>query len=209
MQQPEHDLRAFQTSYTSPRRYISLGLVAALHVVLIWALATGLATQFIKKLPDEFKAQVVKQKPPSQPKTPPPPPPQLAKPPPPFVPPPEINIQTTTTNTTAISNVQSRHVAPPAPAKIEPPRPSGRRHDCYSGYPPISKRLGEEGKVLVEFTVSADGSVTNAKVAKSSGYSRLDRAAVQCVSDFHYHPATQGGKPIAIRTKVQVAYELR
>ena len=63
--------------------------------------------------------------------------------------------------------------------------------------------------MLVEFTVSADGSVTNAKVAKSSGYSRLDRAAVQCVSDFHYHPATQGGKPIAIRTKVQVAYELR
>ncbi len=80
-----------------------------------WPPAWRLA--FINKLPDEFKAQVVEQKPPDQEKTPPPPPPDLAKPPPPFVPPPDINIQSEAPSTNAISNVQSRRPAPPPPVE--------------------------------------------------------------------------------------------
>ncbi len=63
--------------------------------------------------------------------------------------------------------------------------------------------------MLVGFTVNADGSVSNVKLEKSSGFSRLDEAAVSCVSDWHYHPATQGGKPIAVSTKALVSYQLR
>ena len=207
MLQPEHDLRPFHTGITSPRSYVSLGLVAALHVVLIWALATGLATQFVKKLPDEFKAEVVQQKPPEQEKTPPPPPPELTKPPPPFVPPPDINIQSDAPATNAITNVQSKQVAPVA--RITPPTTRGRAHDCQSGYPPISRRLGEQGKVLVKFTVEADGSVSNAALETSSGFSRLDEAAVRCVSDFHYNPATQNGKPLAISTRAWISYRMQ
>ena len=206
MHQPEHDLRPFQASVASPRRFISVGLVALLHVVIIYALATGLAANLVSKLPTELKAEVVEQKPPEQEKTPPPPPPDLAKPPPPFVPPPDINIQSEAPATNAISNVQSRR---PAPVAIVPPKPAGRSHSCYSGYPPISKRLNEQGRVVVQLTVEANGSVSNPKLVKSSGYSRLDDAALRCVSYWHYHPATQAGKPIAVTTKAAIDYRLR
>lgn len=210
MKQPEHSRPFAQQKPVSVRRVISIGLVAALHVFVIYALASGLATEFVNKLPSELKAQVVQQQQ-VKPKAPPPPPPQLVKPPPPFVPPPEFSIQSNApSSSTAISQVTGKRAPPPKPvARIIPPRPTGRRHDCYAGYPPISKRLGEQGKVLLRFTVTASGAVTGAKVQKSSGYSRLDHAAVSCVSGWQYKPATQGGKAIAIATQAEVTYRLQ
>src|ERR1051326_1946822 len=135
MKQPEHDLRPFQTSTASPRRLVSVGAVALLHVVVIWALATGLASQIMQKLPEEIKAEVVQEKPPETPKTPPPPPPELQKPPPPFVPPPDINLQTEAP-TTAIQQVVNTPPPPtpaptkPAPPAITAPASVGRPHEC-------------------------------------------------------------------------------
>ncbi len=210
MKQPEHSRPFGQQKPLTPGRMISIGLVAALHLFVIYALASGLATEFVNKLPDELKAEVV-QEAKVQPKTPPPPPPQLVKPPPPFVPPPEFSIQSNAPSSTAISQVTGKRAPPPpkVEARIVPPRATGRRHDCYEGYPPISKRLGEQGKVLLRVTVTDSGAVKDAKVVKSSGYSRLDAAAVSCVSGWQYAPATQAGKPITIATEISVVYQLQ
>ena len=148
MQTPEHDLRSFQTPVAAPRRFISVGLVVLLHVVIIYALASGLAAQMIQKLPDELKAEVVQEKPPEQEKLPPPPPPDLTKPPPPFVPPPDIAIADTGPSN-AITAVQS-HVAPVAAPQISSAVPIGRKHDCEQDYPPVSRRLSEQGRVLMK-----------------------------------------------------------
>ncbi|MDP9894537.1 protein TonB [Variovorax boronicumulans] len=48
-------------------------------------------------------------------------------------------------------------------------------------YPPMSKRLGEQGKVLVKVIPDSDGIVRGIRVAQSSGYERLDAAAVDAV----------------------------
>ena len=205
MQQPEHDLRPFQTSIVSPRRYVSLGLVGLIHVVVIWALATGLAQSVFNKPLEMIKAEVVQQKPPQQEKTPPPPPPDVVKPPPPFVPPPDINIQSNTPATNAISNVQSHKEVASIPATFPTAKGS---HSCEAGYPPISRRLGEQGVVLLRFTVNVDGSVSNAAVVKSSGYSRLDEAAVSCASRFRWNPATRAGKAIAFSYEAKILYQL-
>lgn len=207
MQTPQHDLRAFQTPVAAPRRFISVGLVALLHVVIIYALASGLAAQMIQKLPDELKAEVVQEKPPEQQKLPPPPPPDLTKPPPPFIPPPDINVADTGPSN-AITSVQSQQ-APVVAPQITAPQPTGRKHDCDAGYPPVSKRLGEEGKALLKYSVQEDGSVTGVAVVKSSGYSRLDDAAVQCVQAWRYKPATQGGRAIAVSTQSMITYQLK
>lgn len=208
MQQPTHDLRPFQASIVSPRRFISIGLVGLLHVIMIYALATGLAQQLVKKLPDEFKAEVVQEKPPEQEKTPPPPPPDLVKPPPPFVPPPDFTIQADAGPTTAIANVQSRQ--PVQPTGIVPPKAIGRSHNCDALYPPISQRLSEQGTVTVRYAVDVDGSVGAVTVEKSSGYSRLDEAAVRCVQTrWRQKPATQNGKPIALTTLAKILFKFR
>ncbi|MEI9996865.1 MAG: energy transducer TonB [Rhizomicrobium sp.] len=155
----------------------------------------------LDKLPEELKAEVVQPK--DEVKPPPPPPPDLVKPPPPFVPPPEINIQTDAAPTNAITAVQNTVATPPAPVQAAepPPTPSkavGRTHDCQSYYPPLSSRLNEQGDVAVHYDVGVDGSISNVGLTKSSGFDRLDQAALSCVSSrWRNTPAMQGGSPVA------------
>jgi len=206
MEQPRHDLRAFQTSAISPRRLIAGAAAIGLQALAIWALATGLASQLIQKLPEEIKAEVVQQKPPEEQKTPPPPPPEMTKPPPPYVPPPDIVIQTEAPSTNSIT-VQSKKETPPP---ITAPASTGKPHECGSHYyPPLAIRLNHQGVTVVEFTIEADGSVTNAHVVKSSGYDELDNASIPCTQSWTYRPALLNGKPIATTHTADVIWKLQ
>ena len=71
----------------------SITMVVILHLVLGYALVTGLARKVVEVMKAPIETKIIEEikKPP--PDTPPPPPPKLAPPPPPFIPPPEINIQ--------------------------------------------------------------------------------------------------------------------
>jgi len=60
-------------------------------------------------------------------------------------------------------------------------------------YPPVSKRLGEQGTVLVHVLITADGAAQKAEVKKSSGYDRLDQAAVATVLKWRYVPGKRNG----------------
>ncbi|HEY4115350.1 MAG TPA: energy transducer TonB [Rhizomicrobium sp.] len=214
MEQPVHDLRSFATPQASPKRLVALGIVLAIHLVAIWAFATGLAQRLIHQGEQIIKVQVVKEKPPEQPKTPPPPPPELQKPPPPFVPPPDITLQNMTPPPTAIQQVVNTPPPPtpaptkPAPPAITSPASVGRPHECQSKYPPLAVRLNHQGKVTLGMTIEADGSVTNVHVVTPSGFDELDRGAVSCASDWHYKPAMQQGHPIAVPWQATVQYKL-
>ena len=216
MEQPTHDLRPFQSTavQSTERRAISIGVVALIHVVAIYALATGLASQLVQKGLEEIKAEVVQEKPPDMPKTPPPPPPQLQKPPPPFVPPPDINLQTETTAPT-ITQVTTAITPPPPPAppKQQPPAITapasiGRPHNCQRQYPPLAMRLNHEGVTTIGFTIEPNGSVTNVHVIDSSGHDELDQAAIPCASSWTYKPALQNGQPVAVPWQTKVVWKL-
>jgi protein TonB len=211
MLKPEHVAAAqLRHQQNSQRRMISVAIVAAIHVGVIYALASGLAANMTAHLIQDVEVAVVKEKPPDV-KPPPPPPPDFKVPPPDFVPPPEINIQSDAP-TNAISQVQKQvaTVVPPPPVtKITAPRTEGRAHECESQYPPLSRRLSEQGIVTLKFTVMTDGTVAGPRVVKSSGFQRLDDAAIQCVSRWRYHPATQNGKPLAVSLEANVRYQLR
>ncbi|HVZ68513.1 MAG TPA: energy transducer TonB [Rhizomicrobium sp.] len=210
MLKPEHfAAQQLQHQQNTQRRAISVAIVAVIHVGVIYALASGLAANMTAHLIQDVEVAVVKEKPPDV-KPPPPPPPDFKVPPPDFVPPPEISIQSDAP-TNAISQVQKQvaTVAPPPPVtQITAPRSEGT-HDCQSQYPPLSRRLSEQGIVTLKFTVMVDGTIAGPKVVKSSGFQRLDDAAVQCVSRWRYHPATQGGKPLAVSLEANVRYQLR
>lgn len=208
MQQPDH-LRSFQTTQSTPRRALSFGFVALLHVFVIYAFASGLANHLVQKMPEMIKAEVVKEVIPVKP-PPPPPPPDLAKPPPPFVPPPEITIQTEAPPTNTIT-VQNKVAAPPPPKEvgISAPASIGRAHDCQSYYPPIAQRLNQEGTVRVSFTITPDGSVSDPKVVESSGHDSLDQAALRCVPGWHYKPAMQNGAPVQTTWQADVKFKMQ
>lgn len=196
------------TAQATPRRIISLVLVGLLHVILVYALVSGLAQSLVKKGLDEIKVATVQDKPDVKP--PPPPPPPMKEPPPPFVPPPDIVIETAAPVTNAITTQDKQPViVKPEPTPIQStPVSIGRPHVCNDKYPDMSFRMKEEGTTLLAFTVAPDGSVSNVSVANSSGSSRLDDAAVKCAGRWKYKAATQGGQSVAVSWKAQVQWVL-
>jgi protein TonB len=62
-------------------------------------------------------------------------------------------------------------------------------------YPPISRRMGEEGKLVLRVELDESGRVDNAEVINSSGYSRLDDAAITAVKSWQCKPPLRDGEP--------------
>lgn len=63
-------------------------------------------------------------------------------------------------------------------------------------YPAASRRMGEEGMVILAVHILATGNVNEIRLKKSSGYPRLDSAAIAAVKQWRYLPARQGNTPI-------------
>ena len=75
-------------------------------------------------------------------------------------------------------------------------------------YPPLSRRLNEEGRVLMRVLVSADGSAEDVRVTKSSGSERLDNAAVDAVKRWRFVPATRNNQPLSAYVLVPIKFSL-
>ncbi len=78
--------------------------------------------------------------------------------------------------------------------------PKDVRHiDCSivkPDYPALSRRRGEEGTADVKFVIGLTGAIENIELAKSSGYPRLDEAALAAMRASSCHPYTENGAPV-------------
>lgn len=84
-----------------------------------------------------------------------------------------------------------------APAAVTPPRTDAAHLDNPAPqYPTLSRRFGEEGRVLFDVYILADGRVGDIKLRRSSGHPRLDEAALDAVRRWRYVPARRGNEPI-------------
>lgn len=142
----------------------------------------------------------------------PPPPPPIdvdLPPPPPQVILPDFVFETPPPQENAVQQVQAvRNPAPappPAPAaKPAPPppptlskRPQMGRRFKVPEYPAAAKRAGEAGQTQVAMCVDKEGRTSNVRVVKSSGFERLDDAAVKGLNNNRFEPAIgTDGKPI-------------
>jgi protein TonB len=75
-------------------------------------------------------------------------------------------------------------------------------------YPPQSRRLRQEGVVVLTLFISAEGRLDRVEVARSSGHRLLDEAAVAAERKSRFRPATLGGRPVACRAEVPYRFEL-
>ena len=93
--------------------------------------------------------------------------------------------------------VQQANPAPAAPAPITPPRTDAAHlNNPAPQYPALSRRLGEQGRVMLDVYILPDGSVGEIKLNRSSGFPRLDNAALQAVKTWKYVPAKRGDTAI-------------
>jgi len=87
---------------------------------------------------------------------------------------------------------------PPGIAVTVRSRAVGRTHDCQPFYPRASLIAGETGAVGFRYGVEVDGTIGNVLMVHSSGFARLDDAALQCVTQqWRDTPAMAGTTPVA------------
>lgn len=99
--------------------------------------------------------------------------------------------------------------APAAPARVDLPiSDADYLHNPKPAYPPTSRRLGEQGKVVLRVLIGVDGRAQDATVLASSGFARLDRAALEAARQWRYVPGKRGGVPEPMWVKVPIDFDL-
>ena len=85
------------------------------------------------------------------------------------------------------------------------------RHLCTNiVYPKESMDANEQGRVLVAFVVEKDGSISDVKIAKSSGFDRLDAEAVRVVREMPaWAPGKHEGEVVRARFVLPVYFRLK
>jgi len=108
-------------------------------------------------------------------------------------------------------------VAVPVEAKPTPPAPepvSQARFDAdylrnpAPPYPPLARRMGEEGKVLLRVLVNAQGTADSVEIRTSSGSERLDDSAQRTVRNWKFIPAKRGDAAVQSWVLVPIIFKL-
>jgi protein TonB len=193
----------------SGTRLIGIGFVALVHVAIIYTLVNALAHRAVEVTRAPIETKIIDQAPPEKIEAPPPPP-KFAPPPPPFVPPPEVRVAQPPPLQSTAPTVITTEKPPPAsaPASVEPRLDPQRSRE--PDYPVQSRRLGEQGSLVLEVLIDVDGRVLDAKLVQSSGSDRLDQAALDGVkSNYRFFPGTVDGKPQQMWHRFKFNWKLR
>jgi len=75
-------------------------------------------------------------------------------------------------------------------------------------YPPLAKRRGEEGMVMLKVLVTADGAPARIEIESSSGSRLLDAAATEAVRGWRFQPARRGNQNIEDWARVPLRFRL-
>ncbi|WP_338467141.1 energy transducer TonB [Novosphingobium sp. ZN18A2] len=203
---------AYADQKMSGNKMTALVIVAILHIIVVYALVTGLAYSAVKKIREVTTAVNIKDEPPPPP-PPPPPPKDNTPPPPPIVaPPPPITfnapapqVQAVTTPPPAPPPMVVLPPPPVAPPPPPPPKPTPFRTRGNPGnwvtpndYPSRALREEREGTTGFRLDFDTDGRPTNCTVTKSSGSADLDEATCKnLMRRARFRPGEVNGQPVA------------
>ncbi|MGH8444578.1 MAG: energy transducer TonB [Solimonas sp.] len=203
-----------------PRRMIAFVVIGGLHVAALAALFVVRESQ-PPQPPQPMMVTFISETPPQPEPTPPPPEPVKPKPQPKMIATPKPTPSAITAppiEDTPIEEAPKEEAPPtppapaaePAPPAIVPPNfVAAYLNNPGPTYPATSVKLREEGTVTLLVLVNVDGRADKVLIDRSSGYPRLDDAAVDVVKKrWRFVAARQGEKTVAAWVRVPVAFEL-
>lgn len=98
----------------------------------------------------------------------------------------------------------------PAPPPVVPPRfNADYLQNPAPHYPPLARRMGEQGRVVLRVLVSPAGLPERIELKSSSGSPRLDESALEAVKRWKFTPARQGEQPVPAWVLVPISFTLR
>jgi protein TonB len=104
--------------------------------------------------------------------------------------------------------------APAAPARPAGPAEGGDLSAkmvsfVAPSYPLESRRKREEGTVVLSLLLSAEGRVADISVSSSSGFARLDNAALEAVRKWRWSPLVRDGQAVMVRGLVRIPFVIK
>jgi protein TonB len=75
-------------------------------------------------------------------------------------------------------------------------------------YPAQARRRNQQGVVLLEVRLDARGAQREIRLLRSSGFSSLDRAALEAVAEWRFHPEVINGQGVPSRVQIPVEFAL-
>lgn len=97
---------------------------------------------------------------------------------------------------------------PGAAAVFMPNADASELNNPKPPYPAISRRLGEQGRVILKACVSNVGGIDSLSLIKSSGFDRLDRIALEIVQRWKFIPARRGQQSVAMCYQLPIQFTL-
>lgn len=199
---------SYHANKSMGQRSFGLIFVVVFHIILIYGLASGLASDVSNKVAEVLQTKVVEEEKLEEIVEPPPPPPDTKVPPPDHVPLPTLDFMPDAPAATAIKAVVREAPKVESTAAVTRPKPAGKGLS-QAEYPAASVRLGEEGVVGLSMNIAETGRVTEATITKSSGFERLDEAARKHAERaWKFIPCMQGDKPVACVHQMNVRMKI-
>ncbi|MBI3285596.1 MAG: TonB family protein [Burkholderiales bacterium] len=200
-------------------RLLPIAAIVAAHLALFYALQHGLLTKAVRLPPKEVMltlVQSVQTPPPRQSIAPKhmvplqvemPAPPEIAV----AIPPAEHSIAAAPPAPQSASKTEPlAGVSPPGSPPALPKQVSAVEYlqAPQADYPPLSRRMGEEGKVTLRVLVNEKGHAEKVDIQKSSGSNRLDEAARAALLRAVFKPYLEDGKALTIVATATISFAL-
>lgn len=96
----------------------------------------------------------------------------------------------------------------PEPVVVEPIFNAAYLQNPAPAYPSLSRKLHEEGRVVLRVLVSARGAADQVELQASSGYPRLDESARSTIRGWRFVPAKRGSEPVAGWVLIPINFNL-
>lgn len=116
------------------------------------------------------------------------------------------NAATSTLANGAVSATQASADASSPPRVDLPSSDADYLHNPKPEYPRLSRQRNEHGKVVVKVLIGVDGLPQKAEIKVSSGFERLDTAALTTAMAWRYVPGKRGGVPEAMWFLVPIQF---
>jgi protein TonB len=125
-----------------------------------------------------------------------------------YIPPATSNTATPTPATSGQQRPSAQAQAPVSSQVVLPSTNADYLNNAAPSYPRVSKRLGEQGTVLIRVLITTEGRAEKAEIRTSSGHARLDETALTTVQTWRFVPGTRNGVPEAMWFNVPVRFVL-